>query len=278
MTICLALVCESGKSLVAVADRMVSVESLSLEFEQGARKIEQIGEGFAALTAGDALAHTDLLDDAREKVSGLHQPSVREVAGAVEECFARHRQNLAEKLVLRRIGLDYQSFLEQQQTLSDVLVMGLSTEYRAVELGVELLVGGVDLSGAHLYGISDPGIAECYDSIGYAAIGSGLPHAEGFLTEADYSPQISLNRGIWLAYVAKKRSERAPGVGSRFTDILTIDTAGRISFLNSVVLGKLDSVYQAYSQNLTAAYHSVQQAIDEIALEYEIPEGGEADG
>ena len=55
MTICLAMACEDGKSVVAVADRMVSDTSLSLEFEQQTRKIELIGDSFAALTAGDAL-------------------------------------------------------------------------------------------------------------------------------------------------------------------------------------------------------------------------------
>ena len=61
MTICLALACEGGESVVVVADRMVSVESLSLEFEQSIRKIERLGSSYAALSAGDALAQTDLL-------------------------------------------------------------------------------------------------------------------------------------------------------------------------------------------------------------------------
>ena len=100
MTICLALVCEEGKSLVAVADRMVSDASLSLEFEQGTRKIDRVGGSFAALTAGDALGHTDLIRQAADDVSKLNQPSVLEVASAIEECFIRRRQDRAEKLVL----------------------------------------------------------------------------------------------------------------------------------------------------------------------------------
>ncbi len=127
MTICLAMACEDGKSVVAVADRMVSDTSLSLEFEQQTRKIELIGDSFAALTAGDALRHTDLIRDAGEEISSLKQPGVREIAAAVEECFMQHRQALAEKQVLRRVGLDYPTFLEQQQNLADSLVLGLSS-------------------------------------------------------------------------------------------------------------------------------------------------------
>ena len=85
-----------------------------------------------------------------------------------------------KKLVLRRVGLDYTTFLEQQQNLSADLALELWTGYQSVELDIELLVVGIDSSGAHLYLVSDEETARCFDSIGYAAIGSGLPHAEGF--------------------------------------------------------------------------------------------------
>ena len=269
MTICLALVCEEGKSLVAVADRMVSVEFLSLEFEQSNRKIDLLARNFAALTAGDALAHTDLIRQANEEISGMSQPSVIAAASAVEECFIQHRQKLAEKLVLRRVGLDYATFLEQQGNLSPELVSGLVSEYQAVELEVEVLIVGVDASGAHLYQITDPGVATCFDSIGYAAIGSGLPHAEGFLTEADYSAQISLNRAIWLAYVAKRRSERAPGVGSRFTDIMTIDRQNGVRFLSQQNLEQLNTIHEDYVNRLRDASGSVDKSVNELSLVFE---------
>ncbi len=283
MTICLALVCDEGESIVAVADRMVSVESLSLQFEQGTRKIERLGTSFAALTAGDALAQTDLLRDAGEEVSKLDNPTVRDVAAAVEKCFIQHRDALAEKLILRRVGLDYATFIEQQQNLLPELVAGLWTTYQSVELGVQLLIAGVDTSGAHLYQISDPGIAECFDSIGYAAIGSGLPHAEGFLTEADYSSQISLLQGIWLAYVAKRRSERAPGVGSIFTDILVIQGNDRdTGFLDTTAL---ENLYIGYSDRLAEVSEAMAQAISVVEQEInqsfqktESAEGSERDG
>ena len=169
--------------------------------------------------------------------------------------------------MLQRIGLDFAAFLDQQQNLLDSLVLGLSSEYGSVELEVDLLVVGVDPSGAHLYEISDPGTAECFDSIGYAVIGSGQPHAEGFLTEADYSPEVSLNRGIWLAYVAKRRSERAPGVGSRFTDILVIGPDDKTRFLNRANMEQLDTIYSEYLHQLGKASQSVERSVNEMSLE-----------
>lgn len=269
MTICLALICDSQKSIVAVADRMVSVEFLSLEFEQQTRKVDQIADTFVALTSGDALGHTDLIREATEAITKLSQPSARDVAAEVEERFIQHRQNLAEKSTLRRVGLDYGTFLEQQRNLSPELVSALMSEYQGVELDIEVLIVGVDSSGAHLYHISDPGVATCFDSIGYAAIGSGLPHAEGFLTEADYSPRISLNRAIWLAYVAKRRSERAPGVGSTFTDLLIIERDSGVRFLDEATISKLASVYEQYTGELRQVTDSIGKSVSEMGLGFQ---------
>lgn len=257
---------------------MVSVESLSLQFEQGTRKIERLGESFAVLTAGDALGHTDLLRQAVGEIRGMNDLGVQEVAAVVEKCFIEHRQALAEKLVLQPMRLSYASFMAQQQSLPPDMVVELWSEYQRVELRLGLLVVGVDSSGARLYHLSDPGIARCFDSIGYAAIGSGLPHAEGFLTEADYSPGISLNRAVWLAYVAKIRSERAPGVGSRFTDILIIKSENGAGFLDTPSLERLDAIYQDYQKELANAFRSVEDLVNELALTLEPAEGGEPDG
>ena len=269
MTICLALICSNHKGVVAVSDRMVSDESLSLEAEQSTRKMQSIGRDFAALTAGDALAHTDLLRQAAEDLSETNQPTVREVAQVVEETFIQERKSLAEKSVLRRIGLDYDTFLDRQRDLAPEVTSTLVTELQLVELGLEILIAGMDSSGAHLYRIEDPGIAICCDSIGYAAIGSGLPHAEGFLAEADYSPQIPLNKAIWLAYVAKRRSERAPGVGSRFTDILTIEPGKGVRYLGSGAMEGLAEIYQGYLKQLIHATNSMDQSIYDMPLDYE---------
>ena len=261
--------CNEAKNVVAVADRMISVEFLSLQFEQHTRKVERIGERFVALTAGDALGHTEIIRAATQEIARLSQSTVYEVALQVERCFIEARQQLAENSTLRRIGLDYATFLEQQRNLSPELVSALMSGYQAVELDIELLLAGVDSTGGHLYLVEDPGLTTCFDSIGYTAIGSGLPHAESFLAEADYSPNISLNRAIWLGYVAKRRSERAPGVGSRYTDVLVIDEGKGVQFLDSSTLEALDSLYQQYVAGLRQATRTIDGSVADITLEFQ---------
>jgi hypothetical protein len=261
--------CNEAKNVVAVADRMISVDFLSLQFEQHTRKVDRIGERFVALTAGDALGHTEIIRAATQEIARLSQATVYEVALQVERCFIEARQQLAENSTLRRVGLDYATFLEQQRNLSPELVSALLSEYQAVELDIELLLAGVDSTGGHLYQVYDPGIKTCFDSIGYAAIGSGLPHAESFLSDADYSPNIPLIRAIWLGYVAKRRSERAPGVGSRYTDVLVIDEGKGVRFLDGPTLDKLDSLYQQYVADLRRVTETIDGSVANITLEFQ---------
>lgn len=268
MTICLALLSDKGKQVVAVADRMVSVDFLSLEFESRTRKVDVIGKTFAALTAGNALGHTELLRRVSTELSNLSQPTVRDVAHRIESAYEEERHNLAEKTVLRPVGMDYQTFLQNQSALTEDIALGLLGQLQAFEFDLEILLAGVDTSGGHLYVIENPGVATCFDSIGYSAIGSGLPHAESYLTEADYSPEIPLNRAIWLSYVAKKRGERAPGVG-KTTDVLVIDGQQGVRFLSAKTLAAFDSLYQQYLGSLRLAEPDMEASIKTYQLDYE---------
>ena len=269
LTICLALVCDSQKSIVAVADRMVSVEFLSLQFEQRTPKVDYIGSRFAVLTAGDALGHTDIIREAAKDINRLSEATVRDVASHLESQFIRVRRDLAEKTVLHRVGLDYSTFLEQQRNLAPELVSALMSEYQGVGLDIELLVTGVDSTGAHLYLVSDPGVTTCFDSIGYAAIGSGLPHAEGFLAEADYAPSIPLNRAVWLTYVAKRRSERAPGVGSNYTDVVVIGAATGAQLLDDRTMNDLNGIYEQYVKGLQEVTEGFGNDVANLSLSFQ---------
>ncbi|MBI2917452.1 MAG: hypothetical protein HYY01_05585 [Chloroflexi bacterium] len=237
---------------------MVSVEFLSLEYEQPTRKVERLGK-YAVLTAGDALGHTPVLTRAIGEVEKLSQPSVEQVASLIEEAFIEERQAYAEKTVLRRVGLDCATFLERQRDMSEEIAFGLMAEYQKVNLDLELVVAGVDGSGAHLFYVCDPGVKTCFDAIGFVAIGSGLPHAESFLTEADYSPGDSVNRALWLCYVAKRRGERAPGVG-KATDALIVTKTG-VRFLDSQTVQRLDESYQHYVGSVRRASKDIEDSV-----------------
>ena len=88
-------------------------------------------------------------------------------------------------------------------------------------IGVELIVAGINPGdGCHLYSITHPGVSACHDTIGYACVGSGAPHALYSLIASEYTKDKLV--GQVEAYVddAKKKSEVAPGVGTETEKII----------------------------------------------------------
>ncbi len=91
--------------------------------------------------------------------------------------------------------------------------MIIDEQLATYDYGLEVLVAGVDSDGAHIYKIDNPGTAECFDTIGYHAIGSGEPHAIYSLVDAGHTHAATLQQTMWSVFEAKKLAERAPGVG-----------------------------------------------------------------
>jgi 20S proteasome alpha/beta subunit len=110
------------------------------------------------------------------------------------------------------------------------------------EFGLNVLVGGVDDSGAHIYNIVDPGTSVAFDAIGYHAIGSGYPHAVTTLITNDYDQDIPSAKALLITYEAKKIAERAPGVGANITSVAIINNK-EAKLFNPSEVQELDKVY-----------------------------------
>ena len=89
---------------------------------------------------------------------------------------------------------------------------------------LDIIIAGVDDDGAHLYGIRDPGVADCFDSLGFHAIGIGALHALSTLA-LTYDPNVKQEDMVKRIHSIKKSTEVAPGVGE-MTDISIITENG----------------------------------------------------
>lgn len=263
MTICLAALCDHGQKVVIASDRMITGDDV--EFEQDIRKFHQVTEICIALSAGSALAQVDLIRGARGELHFKRNQSIREIVTQLKEEFVNARRQKAEELHLKPLGLDFQKFLTLQDRLSENLVLRLTRNIEIEGLHLELLVTGVDASGGHVYFLRDPGTSECFDALGFCAIGTGEHHAELAFVRASYSPSISLNRAVFLAYQAKRDAEMAPGVGGRYTDIGYIDDAG-LHVLDSGTVNSLEEAYKTLIECQSAARLEAHSKIDSIVL------------
>ena len=239
MTQLIAAICEGGKNIVAVSDRMVSTADMTLTFEPDEIKAQPVGHKALVMIAG-TLHEPDLIRDAREKVRGKER--LREVADALKEVYQDLRDSRIEDEVLRPCtGLrTFAEYHDKQTKLHDSLIMEMNDRIRRYNLGLTLVLTGVDDQG-HVFYIDNPGVWRSFDNLGYCCEGIGDRHADNVFAWYRYTQAIPLNEAIFIAFEAKKRAEMAGGVG-KATDIHIIDDQG-IRLMSQETVRHLEEAY-----------------------------------
>jgi hypothetical protein len=236
--------CDSGKAAVVVADRMITAGDM--EFEQAmSSKIEKLTSNTVALTAGSALAHTELFEATRTEFTAKPRPKVEEVVEDLKTKYGEFRRKRAEERYFRPLGLTVSRFLENQESLQSVVVTRLMRSLEEAEYGgsggLSILIAGVDAAGAHLHCVVDPGVSECFDALGFCAIGSGERHAESRLMAQGYTSAKPMKAAVYALYEAKKKAESAPGVGTKYTDLAIVHPDQVVTIMTD--LSPLDELY-----------------------------------
>ena len=180
-----------------------------------------------ALLSGDVLIGNEVLNGARAQLS-QREGSVT-AAETAEIVRLTYQQVRLDNIVHRELeprGLTLVSYHGEQQTLSPNIVQIIDQAMASANLGVEVLVAGVNGHTHTIHTILNPGTIHHNSSIGHGAIGTGAPHALYSLIENSYRPSMDKESVVKLIKSAKKRSEVAPGVGQQ-TTLLVIPTEGR---------------------------------------------------
>lgn len=247
MTICISAICENGTALVLAADSMITSPALSIQFEHAAKKMTRLSDRCIALTAGDALAHTELFNAVQWEVSNLKSPSIPAIVSMVKECYHKIREREIVERILAPRGFDsLEAFYSAHRVLLQELTFGIQAEIDSYNYGLDILVSGVDAIGAaHIHGIVNPGTSMCFDAIGFHAIGSGLPHAITTLIGRGCHQDTPLHEALLIVYEAKKAAEKAPGVGMQVTDICII-TSEACRTLPVKKVDALEAVYEKW--------------------------------
>lgn len=249
MTICIAAVCDGGKSIVVAADRMFTAPApTSMEFETSEKKIESLATGCVAMSSGNSAYATEIIAGTLVGLAGAQQPLMSIVAERVKEAYVAVRMaKVREQIIVPNMGPDFlrveatgktiPEYLAPQAALYGQLVMLMSQ----FNLGSDFIVTGVDTGGARICVIGHPGTLAWLDKLGYAAIGSGGIHANMRLALGAQTRSSPLVDTVYRVFDAKKASEVAPGVGPE-TD-MAIVTAGGIKVLSEKVLKTLLEIF-----------------------------------
>jgi hypothetical protein len=264
MTICIAAICESCKAVIVASDRMLTAGFLALEFEHPDSKMEELSDSCVGLTAGDALAHTELFRACRQHVEQLKSPQVELIANEIKEQFIAMRQKRAEEEILKPRGFTLNQFYKEGfiNRIPSDLAMMIDHSIKDRLYPLSILVAGVDDSGAHIYSIEDPGMVNCFDRLGYDAIGSGDRHALYSIVDKEHSADSKLNDTIFTVYEAKKRAELAPGVGGAVE--MAIITRKSIRYLTKSEKSQLEKIF---TQKIEPRQKEIEEAISGLTFE-----------
>ncbi|MDA2912955.1 hypothetical protein MYX77_03165 [Acidobacteriia bacterium AH_259_A11_L15] len=238
MTQLTAAICDKGNTVVALSDRMVTTADMTLGFESPNRKAEVIGHKSAVLIAG-TLHEPDLVIDARTRARGKDR--IRDIAEEFDKLYRELRCKRIEGEVLHHsLGIStFQEYQQKQRVLHDSLVLETNERVRTYDLGVELVLVGVD-DKAHIALIANMGWRS-FDSVAWCVVGMGDRHAQNVFAWYGYHAGIPLKEALYIAFEAKKKAEMAGGVG-QFTDALFIDKKG-IHLIEQETVEKLLEVY-----------------------------------
>ena len=264
MTICIGILCDNSKKAIMISDKMITMPMLSQEFEHETPKMAKLNNTCIAISAGDALTPVELFDHVTKDIRGIANPKVKEIVDKIKICYANLRKKFIEEEFLNSRGFTISSFYSRMSELSPQIAIPIDNKIVEYDLGVDIVLGGKDDEGAHIYLIANPGIARCFNGMGYVAVGSGMPHSlHSFITN-NYNPDISFKEALFLAYEAKRLAERAPGVGKK-TDIWIINENG-IKDVSPIVLKELEEIYEIKMKAQSDTHQSVKKKIENLAV------------
>lgn len=225
MTICIAAMADNSRRLVLAADRMQSWTvgmAMPVQIEtDDMPKVHDLSTNTVALTSGGSTFAFDILRATRKRLGEVENGTVEQMAELVREEYQEYRRTLLIRSILEPRGLDLASYLGNQQVLDPTLVREIDEQFSQYNVQVDAIIAGHDPDGCHIYTLTHPGVVYCFDAIGFACLGSGAPHATYHLIGEDYKKSLPVEKVRELVLEAKKKSEKAPGVGVE-TDIVQL--------------------------------------------------------
>ena len=181
MTVCLATLCDEGRAIVLVADKMVGKVYIAAEME--ITKLQVIHPWWFMMLAGDDISPLfDLADRARDELPPTQEASLETVMEVMQRNYELVRMKRAEAQHLKPIGWTIERFNREGSALMPNY-LEIQSKIAEYELHVEVLVAGFDRKLAppgKIFTMSSAnrGIPIRWDIPAFAAIGSGATVAE----------------------------------------------------------------------------------------------------
>jgi len=268
MTVCIAAICQN-EVIVMASDRMLTgngdIEFESSETSSGDSFVIKVTpvnskKSIAVMMAGHTSLQTEIVNELIHTVYDTEQKnqktwSVKEVVNLHIEVYNKIRSKRAEIAILSPFGLTMEKFLAEQKNLSDSFIEKVRSDISTFQLdAIETNIVGHDDFGPHIYTLYG-NRPICCDGFGFTAIGTGAKHAESQFMLNGYSRIVPQEDALWMVYMAKRKSEIAPGVG-KATDLFVMTREKGFKVFNAIIeMNHFDAIYETFQASQKAAFH-----------------------
>jgi hypothetical protein len=226
MTVCITAFREADghgeeAQTVTASDHMVSMADY-LSADNLINKDTLLGCHWCMQFAGDDLSPTVPIAKELERAIEHQERYDRDViARLASEIYANQRKRQIEEQVLGAHCMTWTEYQGQAIRLSSRMKDAIEAEIRDYDLGLTLLVSGLDRYAVpHIFTVTNPGTCSYYDKLGFWAIGSGHHAAVASLFATQCNPRDSLAAIVLKVITAKFAAESAMGVGKETTAII----------------------------------------------------------
>jgi 20S proteasome alpha/beta subunit len=244
MTVCIAAICDDGKSAVVAADRMIVFNGYgSLQFEGTQSKIVPLSARVFIGATGTFSEAEDVISRVKRSAGNLDVLTVSEIAEKVRFHREEMRTEHIEKTILNRLtGGGIGVFRNLIASSTSVVLTDIYNQVRGFRLEQHFFVVGIDNAGAHIHTIDDSGLSASASAAGCAAIGSGNTMAMLSLARNSYKRSFGIADAVYLVYEAKRSAEMAYGVGGNETDLAIIRSGQPHRFVKKDEIAKLEKI------------------------------------
>lgn len=229
MSVCICLLCrdhgENGKKqkekIVFVEDRKVTFTDFSAD--NAVTKSGLLCKNIWVQYAGNDVEKAPLvLSAAQRRITASNpdtwQPQI--VVNTLQAAWLENRDKEIEAKILRKHGFTFDSFTEEgKDKCTESVYDELHDRIDRFKFSLEFLLAGFDLDGdGHVYHIDSLGTINCYDDLGFWAIGSGAHAALSSLSfHIEHNNLCSycscVHNGVYFACEAKFMAETSVQVG-----------------------------------------------------------------
>lgn len=249
--LCLAAICDNGKSIVAVSDRSVSRAGDPSRGAHAAIAVEAAAGWWLMCSSADEQTTAPVLTDIRKRLWG-HQRTAQDVAAALSSAYREQVKREAEDRYLGRFGMTLESFLSEGKKLLTNESFELFRErIEQIRLGCEIIIFGFDPQGLpHILTLRDPGIVDLIggaESASFRAVGAGAEAAEGMLRFHQLSSVMPESLAVYHLCEAKFMADQPP-CGGESTAGMVLHSSGRPAILHGAGIETIRSLWERHGK------------------------------